>query len=224
MIRHTALQVTGSHWRGTHSIRARCANGPLTGVLINPPVCHWLPVDMNPPPTPSIMHFSDILSLCVSFLGLYGLIYYLRFSIPRNVLPRVSSVLNEAEHLLDCAESTGVIPRPNDCRSTLLMYEDFMPLPTNRPLINRHSYSNEFLEMRTKSHRGPGILKQLQLAVWNGLTYRLFALWSRVEAIKIKIEVCWNTSILSPHDQGVFSLLWTNDSSSRFLSRKAPLF
>ena len=46
------------------------------------------------------MHFTDILSLCVSILGLYGLVYYLRFLIPRNVLPRVSAVLSEVEHLL----------------------------------------------------------------------------------------------------------------------------
>jgi len=60
------------------------------------------------------MYFSDILSLCISILGLYGLIYYLRFSIPRNILPSVSAVLTETEHLLDRAESTGVIPQSND--------------------------------------------------------------------------------------------------------------
>jgi hypothetical protein len=84
------------------------------------------------------MEFSDIISLCISIFGLYGLIYYLRFLIPRNVLPCASAVLAEAEHLLDLAESTGVIPQPlaNDYRSTLAMYEDFMPLPTNRHLTN----------------------------------------------------------------------------------------
>ena len=58
------------------------------------------------------MQFTDILSFCFSILGLYGLVYYLRFLIPRNVLPYVSAVLIEAEHLLDHAESTSVIPRP----------------------------------------------------------------------------------------------------------------
>jgi hypothetical protein len=82
------------------------------------------------------MHFSDILDLCVSILGLYDLVYYLRFLIPRNVLPCVLAVLTEAEHLLDHAESTGVIPQPNGYRSALAMYEDFMPLPTNRHLAN----------------------------------------------------------------------------------------
>ena len=68
------------------------------------------------------MRFTDILSFCFSILGLYGLVYYLRFLIPRNVIPYVSTILTEAEHLLDDAESTGVIPRPNDHRSALTLY------------------------------------------------------------------------------------------------------
>jgi hypothetical protein len=35
--------------------------------------------------------------------------------------------LTEAEHLLDRAESTGVIPRPNDSRSALTSYETVVP-------------------------------------------------------------------------------------------------
>ena len=46
------------------------------------------------------MQFTDILSFCFSILGLYGLVYYLRFLIPRNVLPYVLSVLTDAERLL----------------------------------------------------------------------------------------------------------------------------
>ena len=73
------------------------------------------------------MQFTDILSFCFSILGLYGLVFYLRFLIPRNVLPYVSAVLTEAEHLLDRAESAGVIPRPNDYRSALTSYETVIP-------------------------------------------------------------------------------------------------
>jgi hypothetical protein len=81
------------------------------------------------------MQFTDILSFCFSILGLYGLVYYLRFLIPRNLLPCVSAVLTEAEHLLDRAESTGVIPRPNDYRSDLTLYEAVMPLPMDGHLL-----------------------------------------------------------------------------------------
>ena len=141
------------------------------------------------------MRFTDILSLCFSILGLYGLVYYLRFLIPRNVLPYVLSVLTDAERLLGRAESTGVIPRPNDYRSALTLYEAVVPLPTDRHLTDQRSCVSEFLQIRMESHRAPGILRQLWLAVWYSLTCRLYALSLRVEAIKIEIEVCWNALI-----------------------------
>ena len=138
------------------------------------------------------MQFTDVLSFCFSILGLYGLVYYLRFLIPRNFLPYVSAVLTEADHLLDRAESTGVIPRSNDYRSALTSYEAIVPLSIDRHLTDQRSFANEFLRIRMESYRAPGILRQLWLAVWYGLTCRLYTLSSRVEAIKIKIEVCWN--------------------------------
>jgi len=82
------------------------------------------------------MRFTDILSFCFSILGLYGLVHYLRFLIPRNLLPYVSAVLTEAEDLLDRAESMGVIPQSNDYRSTLTLYEAVVPLPTDRHLTD----------------------------------------------------------------------------------------
>ena len=82
------------------------------------------------------MHFTDILSLCFSILSLYSLVYHLRFLLPRNLLPYVSAVLTEAEHLLDRAKSTGIIPRPNDHRSALTSYAVIVPLPTDRHLTN----------------------------------------------------------------------------------------
>ena len=140
------------------------------------------------------MRFTDVLSFCFSILGLYGLFFYLRFLIPRNLLPYVSAVLTEVEHLLDRAESLGVIQQPNDDRSTLTWYEAVLPLPTtsNCHLTDQHRCANEFLRIRMESHQAPGILQQLWLAVWYGLTCKLYMLASRVEAIKIKIEVCWS--------------------------------
>jgi hypothetical protein len=132
------------------------------------------------------MRFTDILSFCFSILGLYGLVYYLRFLMPRNLLPLVSAALTEADHLLDRAESTGVIPQPNDYRPDLTSYEAVVPSPTDHHLTDQ---LNEFLQIRMGSHRAPGILRQLWLAVRYGLTCRLYVLSSRVGAIKIKIEV-----------------------------------
>ena len=124
-----------------------------------------------------------------SILGLYALVYYLRLLIPRNVLPYVSAVLTEAEHLLDRAELSGVIPQPNDYRSALTLYEAVMTLPADRHLTNRHSYSSQLLRIRMESHRAPGILQQLRLAVRYGLTCKLYTLSSRVVAIRVEIKV-----------------------------------
>ena len=85
------------------------------------------------------MQLTDILSLCFSVLGLYGLVYYLRFLIPRNLLPYVSVVLTEAEHVLDCAESTGVIPQSNDYRSALTLYDVVMPSASANGRLHAHS-------------------------------------------------------------------------------------
>ena len=147
------------------------------------------------------MQFTNILSFCFSILGLYGLVYYLhylRFLIPRNLLPYVSAVLTEARHLLDRAESTGIIPQPNVYRSTLTLYEAIVSLPTDRYLTDQHSCANEFLRIRMESHRAPGILQQLQLAVQHSLTYRLYALSSQVVAIKVEIKVHRLSSFLLP--------------------------
>jgi hypothetical protein len=135
------------------------------------------------------MQFTDILSFCFSILGLYGLVYYLRFLIPRNLLPHVSAVLTEVESLIERAESIGVIPRQNDYRSALALYGAVVLLPTDRHLTDPCSCASEFLQIRMESHRAPGILRQLWLAVWYGLTCRLYVLSSRVEAIRIKMEV-----------------------------------
>ena len=44
-----------------------------------------------------------------------------------------------------------------------------MPLPTDDHLTDHYSYSNQFLRIRMESHRAPGIVQQLRLAVQYGL-------------------------------------------------------
>ncbi len=136
------------------------------------------------------MQFTDILSFCFFILGL-GLVYYLRFLIPRNVLPNISAVLTETEHLLERAESIGVISQPNDYRSALALYEAAMLLRTDGHLTDCHSYFNQFLRIGMERHRAPGILQQLRLAIQYGLSCKLYTLSSRVVAIKVEIKVCW---------------------------------
>jgi hypothetical protein len=43
--------------------------------------------------------------------------------------------------------------------------------------------------MRVQSHRAQGAFQQLHLAFLRGLTWKLYSLYYRVEAIKAKLEV-----------------------------------
>lgn len=63
------------------------------------------------------MLFTDILSI-LSFLGVYGIVYSLRLLLPRNIVPQVSTSLDEAMTLLEHAD----VPNMNDYRTDLAMY------------------------------------------------------------------------------------------------------
>jgi hypothetical protein len=81
------------------------------------------------------MRSTDIISLCLSVLGLYGLAFYLRLLLPRNVIPQVSTALNEVEALLGRAEALNAIPSPREHhRRTLAMYEGLCNPTGNAPL------------------------------------------------------------------------------------------
>jgi len=51
--------------------------------------------------------------------------------------------------------------------------------------------------MRVESHRSPAIYQQLLRATWSGLTYRLYVLLLRIDAIKVKLQV--SGTIISLH-------------------------
>jgi hypothetical protein len=62
------------------------------------------------------MHFIDILSFCLSLLGVYGLILYFRYLFPCYVIPPLSALLNETKQLLERAEEIGAVPPQSECR------------------------------------------------------------------------------------------------------------
>ena len=128
------------------------------------------------------MKFIDILSLILSFLGFYGIVYSLRLLLPRNIVPHVSTSLNEAMVLLEHAH----VPNVNDYRANLAMCARVCI--HNRPLT-KPSLHNQFLQMRTESHRSPGFCQQFCLLFLCGLTWRLYGLKSQIETIRRKIEV-----------------------------------
>ena len=67
------------------------------------------------------MQVIDIFSLILSFIGLYGIVFALRLLLPWNVVPLVSTSLNETMALLENAEATN-IPNVSDYRLELAMY------------------------------------------------------------------------------------------------------
>ena len=51
----------------------------------------------------------DILSFCLSLLGIYCPILFVLYLLPRNVAPRLSTLLDEAQQLLRRAEEIGAV-------------------------------------------------------------------------------------------------------------------
>jgi len=115
--------------------------------------------------------FVEIVSSCRALLSLFASVLYLRFLLPHNLIPYVHAELNEALLLLDGAELTGAVPLESKERRALACF------------------TNRFMVMRIESHRSPGLLQQLELAVWCGLTYKLYALSLRINAVKADVKL-----------------------------------
>ena len=152
---------------------------------------------------PAEMRFLDIFSFILSILGTYGIALSVRFLLPRNVIRRVSTALNEGEILLNRAEATGAIPTASEYRTNLAMYEG--PCSHRCHFTDKRSLANQVLRFRMESHRSPGLLQQLRLVFRSGLTCRLYVLSSRIEVIKLKVEVRRGTILLMypPTDKSV---------------------
>ncbi|KAI0282882.1 hypothetical protein BGY98DRAFT_954083, partial [Russula aff. rugulosa BPL654] len=112
------------------------------------------------------MAFIDILSLILSF----GIVFSLRFLFPRNIVPLVSTSFEDAVTVLQRAEAIN-IPYVSEYRANLAILHP------------------QFLQMRTESHRSPNFFQQFYLLFLCGLTWRLYVVKSRVDAIRRKIEL-----------------------------------
>ena len=82
------------------------------------------------------MRVIDILSLILSFLGIYGIIFSLRLLLPRNIVPDVSTLLTEAMALLEHAEANN-IPNVRDYRANLAMCVHVCLYPIDIPPTDR---------------------------------------------------------------------------------------
>jgi len=117
------------------------------------------------------MWLIEVVNYCRALIAIIGFTLSLRFLLPRNVVPHVSAVLRETLALLDRAEAIGAIPLASEIRKALA------------------SCATDFLVTQMESHRSPGILQQLVLAVRVGLTYKTYDLYLRITAIRTEIQL-----------------------------------
>ena len=77
------------------------------------------------------MSFIEILSAALSMLGVYTLIIYAPYVLPRNVIPYTSTALSEVKGLLDQAEANGAITDASEYRAKLTTHVVY---PQSRPV------------------------------------------------------------------------------------------
>ena len=74
------------------------------------------------------MRFAEILTLSFSIVGLYGLVFHVRFLVPYYYVPSVSALLCDTQRLLAQAETLNAIPGASELRMDLEMYGRYLRL------------------------------------------------------------------------------------------------
>ncbi|KAH9035130.1 hypothetical protein EDB83DRAFT_2318817 [Lactarius deliciosus] len=75
----------------------------------------------------AIMAIIDILGFCIS---IFGVVIYLRFLLPRNIIPNISTTLTDAEQSLALALTIGAISETSDYRVDLAISGSLFDAPT----------------------------------------------------------------------------------------------
>ena len=107
------------------------------------------------------MRFIDILSLVISFLGIYGIIFSLRLLLPRNIVPGVKTLFTEVMALLEHAEANN-IPNVRDYRANLAMCVHVLSLPSNITPTDRTQPPQP---ISTNAHGEPSLSRVLPAVV-----------------------------------------------------------
>ncbi|KAH9034523.1 hypothetical protein EDB84DRAFT_1561394 [Lactarius hengduanensis] len=119
------------------------------------------------------MGLVDTLGFCIS---VFGLVIYLRFLLPHNTIPTISSMLADAEQSLALAITIGAIPEMSDYKVGLAVLERQLAL------------------IRVESHHSPGLFLQIWLAVRR--SYGLYSLGSRIVSVRREVEVAMDLFLL----------------------------
>ena len=106
------------------------------------------------------MRFIDILSLILSFIGVYGIVFSLRLLLPRNIVPLVSTSLTEVVALLEHAEAID-IPNVSDYRANLAMCV-YLSVPIDIAPTDRTQSTQPVL---TDAHGEPSLSGNLPAAL-----------------------------------------------------------
>ena len=69
------------------------------------------------------MRLIDILSFSLSLLGIYGPILLTRYLLPCNVIPILSTLLDQTQQLISRAEQIGAVPPQSEYKFRLDRYE-----------------------------------------------------------------------------------------------------
>jgi len=117
------------------------------------------------------MHVIDTLGFCLSLLGIYDLLLYSQYLLPRYTVPPLSVLLNETEQQLRHAEDISAIPLGSEYKTQLDRLVD------------------QFTMMRVESNQARGTPQQLRLAIQHGLTWRLCTLRYQIAAIGSSLEL-----------------------------------
>ncbi|KAH9060668.1 hypothetical protein EDB87DRAFT_572777 [Lactarius vividus] len=123
--------------------------------------------------TSNIMGLADTLGFCISVLGL---VIYLRFLLPYNIIPTISSILTDAERSLALAITIGAVPEMSDYKVGLAVLARQLAL------------------IRIESHHSPGLFLQILLAVRR--SYKLYSLASRIVSVRREVEVAMDLFLL----------------------------
>ncbi|KAI9435740.1 hypothetical protein H4582DRAFT_2130350 [Lactarius indigo] len=83
------------------------------------------------------MSLVDTLGFCIS---VFGVVIYLRFLLPHNIIPTISSMLTDAEQSLALAITIGAVPEMSDHKVGIaVLYSLASRNCGNRPFLTRDS-------------------------------------------------------------------------------------
>ncbi|KAH9068029.1 hypothetical protein EDB83DRAFT_2595015 [Lactarius deliciosus] len=136
------------------------------------------------------MGLVDTLGFCIS---VFGLVIYLRFLLPHNLIPTISSMLTDAEQSLALATTIGAVVI----------------------LTHYHSLARQLALIRIESHHSPGLFLQTWLAVRRA--YGLYSLASQIVVMDLFLLGTPQTVVTPP------SSVTAGDTPAGILDQAPPV-